>query len=326
MHRRHFITAVFGSTILWPFTGWAQRPKKPVIGLLGSTSADAYASRITSIRQGLGETGFLEGQNVTIEYRWADGQYDRLPAMAADLVRSKVDVILAITTPAAVAAKATTTTVPVVFEVGADPVNLGLVASLSQPGGNFTGVSLLNVELGAKRLELLHELVPTTKIFGLLINPTSANAVTLSKDVQAAAEKLGIQLHVQHATTEADFEPVFASLRELGVRALVIGTDPLFNAGSERLAALALRYVMPSIYQYRAFAAAGGLLSYGGSSTEPFRQVGIYAGRILKGEKPRELAIQQSTKVELIVNLTTARTLGVRLPTSLIARADEVVD
>ena len=234
MHRRHFITAVFGSAILWPFTGWAQRPKKPVIG-----TPRQHLCRCVRLAH---------------------------------------------------------------------------------------GVSLLNVELGAKRLELLHELVPTTKIFGLLINPTSANAVTLSKDVQAAAEKLGIQLHVQHATTEADFEPVFASLRELGVRALVIGTDPLFNAGSERLAALALRYVMPSIYQYRAFAAAGGLLSYGGSSTEPFRQVGIYAGRILKGEKPRELAIQQSTKVELIVNLTTARTLGVRLPTSLIARADEVVD
>jgi len=326
VRRRHFIKAVFVPAILWPLTAWAQRQKKPVIGLLGSTFADAYASRIASIRQGLGETDFVEGQNVTIEYRWAEGQYDRLPAMAADLVRSRVDVILAITTPAAVAAKTATTTIPVVFEVGADPVKLGLVASLSQPGGNLTGVSLLNVELGAKRLELLHDVVPATKLVGLLINPTSSNAATLSKDVQAAAEKLGIQLHVQHARTEADFEPVFASLRELGVRALVIGTDPLFNAGSERLAALAIRYVMPSIYQYRAFAAAGGLMSYGGSATEPFRQVGIYAGRILKGEKPAELAIQQSTKVELIVNLTTAKSLGVRLPTSLIARADEVVD
>jgi ABC-type uncharacterized transport system substrate-binding protein len=326
VRRRDFVKAAFVPAIAWPLAALAQRPKKRAIGLLGSTSADAYASRVNSIRQGLRETGFIEGENVTIEYRWAEGQYDRLPAMAADLVRSRVDVILAITTPAAVAAKGTTTTVPIVFEVGADPVKLGLVASLSQPGSNLTGVSLLNVELGAKRLELLHEAVPTTKIFGLLINPTSSNAVTLSQDVQAAAQKLGIELRVQHARSEADFEPVFASLRELGARALVIGTDPLFNAGSERLAALAIRYVMPSIYQYRAFAAAGGLMSYGGSSTEPFRQVGIYAGRVLKGEKPAELAIQQSTKVELIVNLTTAKTLGVRLPTSLIGRADEAVD
>lgn len=326
MRRRDFIKTVLVPAITWPLAALAQRPKKPVIGLLGSTSADAYASRVTSIRQGLRETGFIEGENVTIEYRWAEGQYGRLPAMAADLVRSGVDVILAITTPAAVAAKEATTTVSIVFEVGADPVSLGLVASLSHPGGNLTGVSLLNVELGAKRLELLHEVVPTTKIFGLLINPTSSNAVTLSRDVQAAAQKLGIELHVQHASTEADFEPVFASLRELGARALVIGTGPLFNAGSERLAALAIRYVIPSIYQYRAFAAAGGLMSYGGSSTEPFRQVGIYTGRILKGEKPGELAIQQSTKVELIINLTTAKTLGVKLPTSLIGRADEVVE
>jgi putative ABC transport system substrate-binding protein len=297
-----------------------------VIGLLGSTSADAYASRVISIRQGLRETGFTEGENVTIEYRWAEGHYDRLPAMAADLVRSRVDLILAITTPAAVAAKGATTTVPIVFEVGADPVQLGLVTSLSKPDGNLTGVSLLNVELAAKRLELLYGLAPEAKVFGLLINPTSSNAATLSQDVRAAAQKLGIELHVQHASTEADFEPVFASLRELGVRALVIGTDPLFNAGSERLAALAIRYVMPSVYQYRAFAAAGGLMSYGGSSTEPFRQAGIYAGRILKGEKPGELAIQQSTKVELIVNVTTAKALGVRLPTALIGRADEVIE
>jgi putative ABC transport system substrate-binding protein len=246
--------------------------------------------------------------------------------MAADLVRSRVDVIVAITTPAAVAAKGATTTVPIVFEVGADPVKLGLVTSFSKPDGNLTGVSLLNVELAAKRLELLYGVVPETKVFGLLINPTSSNAVTLSQDVKGAAQKLGVELHVQHAKTDADFESVFASLRELGARALVIGTDPLFNGGSERLAALSIRYVMPSIYQYRAFAAAGGLMSYGGSSTEPFRQAGIYTGRILRGEKPGELAIQQSTKVELIVNLATAKTLGVRLPTALIGRADEVIE
>jgi putative ABC transport system substrate-binding protein len=326
MRRREFIKAITVSAAFWPLAALAQRPKKPVIGLLGSTSAESYASRVTSFRQGLRETGFIDGENVTIEYRWAEGQYDRLPAMAADLVRSRVDVIVAITTPAAVAAKGATSTVPIVFEVGADPVKLGLVTSFSKPDGNLTGVSLLNVELAAKRLELLYGVVPETKVFGLLINPTSSNAVTLSQDVKEAAEKLGVQLHVQHAKTDADFEPVFASLRELGARALVIGTDPLFNAGSERLAALSIRYVMPSVYQYRAFAAAGGLMSYGGSSTEPFRQAGIYTGRILKGEKPGELAIQQSTKVELIVNLATAKTLGVRLPTALIGRADEVIE
>jgi putative ABC transport system substrate-binding protein len=326
VRRRDFIKVAFVPATAWPLSAWGQKAKKPVIGLLGSTSADAYASRVASVRKGLSEAGFVEGQNVTIESRWADGHYERLPAMAVDLVRSNVDVILAITTPAAVAAKAATTTLPVVFEVGADPVKLGLVESLSKPGGNLTGVSLLNVELGAKRLELLHGVVPSTTIFGLLINPTNSNAETIAKDVKAAAKELGIQIYVQHATNEADFEPAFASLRELGVRALVIGTDPLFNASSERLAALTLRYVMPSIYQYRAFAAAGGLMSYGDSSTEPFRQAGIYVGRILKGEKPGELAIQQSTKVELIVNLTTAKTLGIRLPTALTARADEIVD
>jgi putative ABC transport system substrate-binding protein len=326
VRRRDLIKAVFVPAAEWPASAWAQKAKKPVIGLLGSTSADAYASRVGSVRKGLSETGFVEGRNVTIEYRWADGRYERLPEMAADLVRSKVDVILAITTPAAVAAKAATNALPIVFEVGADPVKLGLVASLSKPGGNLTGVSLLNVELGAKRLELLHGVVPTTTIFGLLINPKNSNAETISKDVQEAAKELRIQIHVQRAAIEADFEPAFASLRELGARALVIGTDPLFNVSSERLAALTLRYVMPSIYQYRPFAAAGGLMSYGDSSTEPFRQAGTYVGRILKGEKPGELAIQQSTKVELIINLTTAKTLGIRLPTALIARADEIVD
>jgi len=331
VRRRDFIKIAFVPATAWPLSAWpvsawAQKAKKPVVGLLGSTSAEAYASRVASVRKGLSEAGFVEGQNVTIESRWADGHYERLPELATDLVRSKVDVILAITTPAAVAAKAATTTLPVVFEVGADPVKLGLVESLNKPGGNLTGVSLLNIELGAKRLELLYGVVPSTTIFGLLINPTNSNAETISKDVKAAAKELGIQIHVQHATNEADFEPAFASLRELGVRALVIGTDPLFNASSERLAALSLRYVMPSVYQYRPFAAAGGLMSYGDSSTEPFRQAGIYVGRILKGEKPGELAIQQSTKVELIVNLTTAKTLGIRLPTALTARADEIVD
>ena len=325
MRRREFIAIIVGAAV-WPFAARAQRPKTPVIGLLGSTSADAYATRMAFIRQGLSETGYVEGRNVAIEYRWAESQYDRLPGLAAELVRREVDVIVAITTVAALAAKGATTNIPVVFEAGGDPVTLGLVASLSRPGGNLTGVSLLNVELGAKRLELLHEVIPTAKIFGLLVNPTSPNAATLSKGVQAAADKLGIELHLLHASAAGDFDAVFASLRKLRAGALVIGTDPLFNAGSEQLATLAIRDAMPTIYQYRAFAAAGGLLSYGGSSTEPFRQVGIYTGRVLKGEKPAELPIQQSTKVELIINLKTAKTLGLNIPTPMIGRADEVIE
>jgi ABC-type uncharacterized transport system substrate-binding protein len=325
MRRREFITFV-GGAAAWPVVARAQRPKMPIVGLLGSTSADAYASRVAFIRQGLSETGYVEGRNVAIEYRWAENQYDRLPGMAAELVRREVDVIAAITTVAALAAKGATTTIPVVFEAGGDPVRLGLVASLSRPGGNLTGVSLLNVELGAKRLELLHEVIPAAKIVGLLVNPTSPNASTLSKEVQAAADKLGIRLHLLHASAAGDFETAFATLRDLNASALVIGTDPLFNSGSEQLAALAIRFAIPTIYQYRAFAAAGGLLSYGGSSTEPFRQVGIYIGRVLKGEKPAELPIQQSTKIELIINLKTAKALGLDIPTPMIGRADEVIE
>jgi ABC-type uncharacterized transport system substrate-binding protein len=325
MRRREFI-ALVGGAAAWPLSARAQRTKMPVVGLLGSTSADAYASRIAFIRQGLSETGYVEGRNVAIEYRWAESQYDRLPGMAAELVRREVDVIVAITTVAALAAKAATTTIPVVFEAGADPVALGLVASLSRPGGNLTGVSLLNVELGAKRLELLHEVIPTAKIAGLLVNPTGPNAGTLSKEVQAAADKLGIELHLLHASAAGDFDTVFTALRKLRAGVLVIGTDPLFNSGSKQLAMLAIRYAMPTIYQYHAFAAAGGLLSYGGSATEPFRQVGIYTGRVLKGEKPAELPIQQSTKVELIINLKTAKALGLNIPTPIIGRADEVIE
>jgi putative tryptophan/tyrosine transport system substrate-binding protein len=325
MRRRDFIT-LFGGAVGWPLAARAQGSKAPVVGLLGSTSADAYASRVAFIRRGLSETGYDEGRNVAIEYRWAENQYDRLPGMAAELVRRQVDVIVAITTVAALAAKAATATIPVVFEAGGDPVALGLVASLSRPGGNLTGVSLLNVELGAKRLELLHEVIPTATIVGLLVNQTGPNAGTLSKEVQAAADKLGIQLHVLHANTVSDFDAVFATLQKLGGRALVIGTDPLFNAGSERLAALAMHYTMPTIYQYRPFAAAGGLLSYGGSSTEPFRQVGIYTGRVLKGEKPASLPVVQSTKVELIINLKTAKALGITVPLPLSGRADELIE
>jgi putative ABC transport system substrate-binding protein len=324
--RREFITLLGSAAVALPFAARAQQPTMPVIGLLSSTSAEAYASRVAAFRQGLSETGYVEGRNVAIEYRWAESQYDRLPGMAAELVRRQVAVIAAISTPAALAAKAATTIIPIVFEMGADPVAVGLIASLSRPGGNLTGVSLLNVGLASKRLELLHELVPTATITAALSNPTNPNAETLSRELQVAARSLGVQLHVLNASTTGDFDLVFATLLKLRADALVIGSDPFFNSISEQLAALAFRHAVPTIYQYRAFAAAGGLMSYGGSFTEPFRQTGVYTGRILKGEKPADLPVQQSTKIELIINLKTAKALGITVPLSLLGRADEVIE
>jgi putative tryptophan/tyrosine transport system substrate-binding protein len=328
MRRRDFITLLGGAATAWPLTArGAQQPAMPVIGFLSTLSASKLAANVMNeFRQGLKEAGFVEGENVKIEYRWAEGKYDRLPEMASELARRGVALIVANTTPAALAAKAATTTIPIVFETGGDPVALGLVTNLRRPNGNLTGVALLSVELVAKRLELLHEVIPTATIVGLLVNPANPVGETVSKDVQAAANKLGLQLHVLRASAEGDFDMVFATLRNLRAGALVIGTDPVFNSLSEQLAALATRYEMPTIYQYRPFAAAGGLMSYGGSFTEPFRLVGIYTGRILKGEKPAELPVVQSAKVELIVNLKTAKALGLTVPTSLIGRADEVIE
>ena len=300
----------------------------PVIGFLGTISPDRWASRLHAFRQGLSETGYVEGRNVGIEYRWAEGQNDRLPALAADLVRRQVRVIATPeSTPAAFAAKAATTTIPIVFSVGVDPVAVGLVASLNRPGGNLTGVTNLNAEILPKRLELMHELVPTATTIALLVNPSNPLvAETESRDAQTAARTLGLQLHVLHASTDRDFDTVFASLAQMRAVALVINTDVFFNSRSEQLAALALRHTVPAIFQYREFVASGGLMSYGTSSTDVFRQVGIYTSRLLRGESPADLPVQQVTKIELIINLKTARTLGLTVPLSLLGRADEVIE
>jgi putative ABC transport system substrate-binding protein len=303
----------------------AQQKAMPVIGFLSSTSSGPYASRVAAFHQGLNEAGYAEGRDVAVEYRWAEGHYDRLPAMAADLVHRQVRVIVAITTPAAVAAKAANGTIPIIFEMGTDPVEAGLVAGLSHPGNNLTGVSLLNVELAPKRLELLHQ-VTLTPVIGLLVNPDNRNAEIISREVQAAAHTLGLQLHVSPAHAEGDFDAVLGNLAELRAGGLVIGSDPFFNTQSERLAGLLLRRGFPAIYQYREFAAAGGLMSYGGNITDPFRQTGNYTAKVLAGEKPGDLPVVQSAKIELIVNLNTAKALGLTVPPSILARADEVIE
>jgi putative tryptophan/tyrosine transport system substrate-binding protein len=300
----------------------------PVIGFLSAVSPGPFAHRLAAFRQGLNETGYVEGRNLTIESRWAEGQYDRLPALAADLVRRRVTVIAALgSTPAALAAKAATSTIPIVFWIGGDPIELGLVASLNRPEGNLTGLTTLNQELVAKRVELLHQVVPGTSSMALLINPTSPTLTkTAIEDAQAAARSLGLELHVLNASTERDFDVVFANLIQLRAGGLVIGSDAFFSSRMEQLAALAARHAVPTVYQYREFAAAGGLMSYGGSLTNAFRGAGVYTGRILKGEKPADLPVQQVTKVELIINLKTAKALGLNISLPLIGRADEVIE
>jgi putative tryptophan/tyrosine transport system substrate-binding protein len=326
VNRRELISLLGGTAAVWPLGARAQQPNMPVIGFINSSSPDSFAPMVVAFRQGLKETGYVEGHNVAIEYRWANGQYDRLSELASDLVHRQVSVIAATSTPANVVAKATTSTIPIVFTAGSDPVQLGLVASLNRPGGNVTGVTQLTGEVAPKRVELAHELVPIAKVIGLLVNPGNPSAETLTKTSQAAGASLGVQLDVLHASTEAEVNDAFTTLVQRQIRALVIVTDAFFNGHAELLATLAIRHSVPAVYEYHPFVAAGGLVSYGGSIADSYRLAGVYAGRILKGEKPADLPVQQSTKVELIINLKTAKALGLTIPLSLLGRADEVIE
>jgi putative ABC transport system substrate-binding protein len=303
----------------------AQQPRMPVVGYLSSDSVGPGARSVEAFRRGLAEGGYVEGRNVKIEYRGAEGQYERLPAMAADLVRRQVAVIAADGGPAAPVAKAATTTVPIVFVVGVDPVEAGLVASFNRPGGNLTGMTVLGAGLGPKRLELLHELIPAASVLGALLNPTRAGFEMESKELVAAAGKLGVELKVLPAAGRHDLDMVFEALAQAHIGGLVIGGDPFLNAQAEQLAALTARFAVPAIFQGRDFTAAGGLANYG-ASTDSYRQAGLYAGRILKGEKPADLPVMQATKFELIINLKTAKALGITVSLPLLGRADEVIE
>ena len=327
MRRREFVTLLGGTAAAWPLAARAQQSAKPVIGFVGSDSPDLYADRLRAFRLGLKETGFIEGQNVAIEYRWAEGRNDNLPALTVDLIRRQVAVIVATTTPSALAAKVATKTIPIVFFVAGDPVELGVVASLNRPGGNLTGATTLTLEVGPKRLELLHQMIPTATAIALLVNPTSPNlAEAQSRDLQTPARTLGLQIHVLRASTDRDFDTVFATLAELRAGGLVVSSDSFFFSRSEQLAVLAARHAVPAIFGFRESAVAGGLMSYGGGLVDSHRWIGVYAGRILKGEKPSDLPVQQSTKVELVINLKTAKALGLEVPPTLLTRADEVIE
>jgi len=326
MNRRAFIAGLCGA-VAWPLVAQAQQPALPVIGFLGPTSATGYAPFLKGFHQGLSEAGFVEGRDITVEYRWADDQIDRLPALAAELVRRPVAVIATGgATAAALVAKAATATIPIVFAVGSDPVKFGLVASMSRPGGNVTGVTFLANALVAKRLELLQGLLPAGSMIGVLINPSNANAATDAKEAQAAALSLGLHVQVVYADSERDIDTAFASLVEERAAALTVEPDPLFFSARKRLVELAARHRMPAIYTNTLYAEAGGLMSYGTSQTNAFREAGIYTGRILKGEKPSDLPVVQAVRFELVINLNTAKALGLTVSPALLSRADEVIE
>jgi ABC-type uncharacterized transport system substrate-binding protein len=325
MRRRELIFLLGGAAFTWPVPSGAQQKAMPVIGVLSPASYDPFSTFVTAFRQGLSEAGYVEGENLAIEYRFAEGHYDRLPALAADLVGRKVDLIMANSPPAALAAKSATSTIPIVFRGGTDPVGDGLVASLARPGGNLTGVSLAD-DVTAKRLQLLSELVPRVGVIALMVNPNTPSAERVIRDLQEAARTKGLQLHVLKAGSESEINSAFASLVQLHVDALVVAADPFLSSRREQLVALASRHAVPSSYAWREFAASGGLISYGPSLTSAFRLVGAYAGKVLKGAKPADLPVQQPTTFELVINLKTAEALGLTVPQSMLMRADEVIE
>jgi putative ABC transport system substrate-binding protein len=327
MRRREFIKAATASALAWPLAARAQQSAMPVLGFVNVASAKNFVRPLSAFLKGLDETGYADGQNVVIEYRWAEGGNERLPSLVADLIQRKVNVIAATSTPAAVVAKAATTTIPIVFTTADDPVRLGLVASLNRPGGNVTGATQATVEVAPKQLQLLHELVPKANVMALLVNPASPTlADSSTRALQAAARTIGLDLHVLNASTEGEFDGVFAKLIQLRAGGLVIGSDPFFTSRTEELAALAVHHGVPAVYHWREFAVAGGLVSYGAAVTDVYRLAGNYAGRILKGDKPADLPVQQVTKVEMHINQKTAKALGLTVPQALLLRADDVIE
>ena len=326
MRRREFITTLVGAAA-WPLAARAQQGALPVVGFLGAPSAAPYARYVAAVHQGLKEVGYVEHQNVAMEYRWADSQYDRLPALAADLVSRRVAVIVPIGgSPAVLAAKAATSTIPIVFNLGADPIELGLVTNLSRPGGNITGIAMMALEIETKQLQLLHELAPTSTSIAILLNPSSGQAQPQEREAQEAARVLGLQVLVLKASTEREIEQAFAALVRERAGALLVGADTFFVSQATLFVVLTARHSIPTIYPFRPYVDAGGLMSYGASLLDSYRQTGVYAGRVLKGEKPADLPIVQPTNFELVINLKTARAVGIAIPPTLLARADEVIE
>jgi len=326
MQRREFLSVLGGAAVAWPLAARAQQPAMPVIGFLNPTSADGFSFQMAAFRQGLQDVGYIDGQNVRIEPSWAEGQYDRLPSLAADFVRRKVNVIAASGADSAFAAKAATTTIPIVFDTASDPVKVGLVTSLARPGGNLTGASRLSVELLPKRLELVGEVVPNTTVIGLLVNPAARSAAKAVSDVESAARAIGRKIKVLNAGSEREIDVAFEALSEMRADGLLIATNQFFSSRTKKLAALTVRHAIPTVYQSREFAAAGGLMAYGPNDADAYKLLGVYVGRILKGARPADLPVEQLARIELVINLKTAKTLGLKIPPAMVARADEVIE